>query len=99
MKGKTFFLLFILYEKNFFKHLCFISMYGVLSTLSEYMYFYISKNISSYNFLLVFEIIESFQCVLKKLNITVPKKGIILFTVNLLKNAETVAIFDINGCE
>ena len=30
-------------QRNFFKHMCFISMYGLLNTLSEYTYFYISK--------------------------------------------------------
>ena len=37
-------------------------MYGVLNILSENTYFHISKNIISYNFLLVFEIAESLQC-------------------------------------
>ena len=37
----------------------------VLNTLSEYTYFYISKHITSYTFLLDFKIVESFQCVLK----------------------------------
>ena len=47
------------------KHMCFISMYSVLNTLSEYTYFYISKNITSYTYLLVSKIIESIQCILK----------------------------------
>ena len=34
--------------------------------LAEYTYFYISKNITSYNFLLVFKIVKSFQFILKK---------------------------------
>ena len=33
-------------------------MYSVLNTLSEYAYFYISKNITSYTFLLVSKIVE-----------------------------------------
>ena len=33
-------------------------MYSVLNTLSEYTYFYISKNITSHTFLLVFKITE-----------------------------------------
>ena len=53
------------YLKDIFKHLCFISMYSVLNTLSEYTYFYISKNITSYTFLLVFKIVESLQCILE----------------------------------
>ena len=40
-------------------------MFSVLNTLSEYTFFYISKNISSYTFLIVFKIIESLQCILK----------------------------------
>ena len=39
-------------------------MYSVWNTLSEYTYFYISKNITSYTFLLVFKIVESLQCIL-----------------------------------
>ena len=40
-------------------------MYSVLDTLSEYTYFYILKNITSYTFLLVFKIVESPQCILE----------------------------------
>ena len=40
-------------------------MYRVLNTLSEYANFYISKNITSFTSLLVFEIVESLQCILK----------------------------------
>ena len=43
------------FRRNFFKHLCFISMYSVLNTLLEYTYFYIPENISLYTFLLVFK--------------------------------------------
>ena len=45
--------------------MCFISMYSVLNTLSEWTNFYISKNITSYTFLLVFKIVKSFQSNLK----------------------------------
>ena len=31
-------------RRKIFKHLCFILMYCVLNTLSEYRYFYVSKN-------------------------------------------------------
>ena len=44
--------------------MCFISMYSVLNKLSEYTYFYISKNITSYTFV-VFKIIKSCHCILK----------------------------------
>ena len=40
-------------------------MYIVSNTLSEYTYFYISKNITSCTFLYVFKIFESLQCILK----------------------------------
>ena len=36
-------------------------MYGVLNTLSEYTHFYISKNITSYTFLLVFKTSKVFS--------------------------------------
>ena len=42
-------------------------MCSVLNTLSEYTYFYISKNITSYTFLLVSKIVESLQCILTAL--------------------------------
>ena len=41
-------------------------MYSVLNALSEYTYFYISKNITSHTFLIVLKIVESRQCILKK---------------------------------
>ena len=40
-------------------------MYSVLDKLSEYVYFYTTKNIISYSFLLVFKIVESLRCILK----------------------------------
>ena len=39
-------------------------MSSVLNKLSEYKYFYISKNITSYTLLVVFKIVESLQCIL-----------------------------------
>ena len=42
-------------------------MYSVLNTLSEYTNFYISKNIISYNFLLVFKIVENLQRIFKEI--------------------------------
>ena len=41
-------------------------MYRVLNTVSEYTSFYISKNITSYNFSFVFKIVKSRQCILNK---------------------------------
>ena len=38
-----------------------MSMYNVLNRVSDYTYFYISKNITSYTFLFVFKFVESFQ--------------------------------------
>ena len=37
-------------------------MYRVLNTPPEYTYFYVSKNITSYTFV-VFKIVESLQCI------------------------------------
>ena len=51
--------------KGIFLYLCFISMYSVLNTLSEYIYFYISKNITSYTFFFV--IVESLHCIYKRI--------------------------------
>ena len=39
-------------------------MHCVLNILSEYTYFYISKNSTSYTFFLLFKIVESLQCIL-----------------------------------
>ena len=42
-------------------------MYGVFNTISEYTYFYISKNIAVYTLLLLaFKIVKSIQCILNK---------------------------------
>ena len=64
-KNEGIFCTFYFVRKKFFQHLCFILMYSVLNTRSEYTYFYISKNITSYTFLLVLKIVESRQCILK----------------------------------
>ena len=64
-KKRAFFVPFI-FPKEIF-NICFISMYSVLNTLSEYTYFYISKNMTSYTFLLVLKIVESLQCILNPL--------------------------------
>ena len=49
--------------KSVFYHLCFISMYSVLNTLSEYTYFYISKAITSYTLFTCFKTVENVQCI------------------------------------
>ena len=52
--------------RKLFKHLRFISMFSILNTLSKYTHFYISKNNTSYAFLLVSKIIEDLlQYILK----------------------------------
>ena len=51
-------------RRKFFKNLWFISMHSVLNTLSEYTYFYKSKNITSYMLLLTLKLVESLQCIL-----------------------------------
>ena len=43
-------------------------MYSVLNTLTEYTYFYISKNITSYTLLLVFKIVVGLQCILNSIS-------------------------------
>ena len=43
-----------------------MSMYEILIALSQYTYFYISKNIISYTFFLVFKIVENLQCIIKQ---------------------------------
>ena len=45
-----------------FEHLCLITMYSVLNTISEYTRLYLSENITSYTFLFVFKIVESLLC-------------------------------------
>ena len=69
----------------------FISMYRVLNTLSEYTHFYISKNITSSAFVVIFKIVESLQCIFnntysffKELLSGVPQGsilGLILFNI------------------
>ena len=55
-------------SNEIFQHLCFVSMYRVLNTPSEYTYFYISKKIfvHFYTFVFVLKIVESFQCILNR---------------------------------
>ena len=55
-------------RRKVFKHLCFISMYSVLNKFSVYIYIYIlvhiKKALRHTILLLVFKIVESFQCIL-----------------------------------
>ena len=46
--------------------MCFISMYSVLKTLSEFTYFYISKKLFHTPLQLVSKIVESLQCILNR---------------------------------
>ena len=62
-KKKRAFLYRFFCPKNVFQHFCFIS--SVLNALSEYTYFYISKNITSFTFLCIFKVVKSLQCILK----------------------------------
>ena len=59
-KKRDFFVLFILSEGN----ICFISMYSVLNKLSEYIYFYIWRNITSFFFVACL-IVKNRQCIVK----------------------------------
>ena len=47
----------IKFEESFF-NICDLSQNNVLNKLSEYIYFYISKNITSYTFLLAFKFLK-----------------------------------------
>ena len=58
-------------------------MYSVLNKLSEFAYFYISKNIASCSFLLVFKTIESLQCIFND------KKNIGMVVKTLQENVST----------
>ena len=44
-------------------------MYGVLNTLSEHTYFYVSKTLVYTFFLLVFKIAKNLQCIFKSNNL------------------------------
>ena len=54
-------------------------MYSVLNKLSEYIYFYIPKNITLYIFVLVFKIVESLEGDIKEHNPKVCNKDIKIF--------------------
>ena len=62
-KKRAFFVPFILPEGTFF-NICVLSQF-IAHSLSEFTYFYISENITSYTLLPVFKTIESLQCILK----------------------------------
>ena len=53
-KKRVHFLQHLFCAKEFLFNIRFISMYKVLNKLSEYIYFYISKNITSYAFVACF---------------------------------------------
>ena len=52
-------------QKKFFSHLCFTSVYSVLNKLSEYTYFYISKNIALCTFYLFLKPSKAFSVIFK----------------------------------
>ena len=77
-------------------------MYSVLKTLSKYTYFYISKDITSYTFWLVFEIFESIQCILKEILLyssfvksfdTVRKRKLYQLMLSLALNVQIPVLF------
>ena len=49
--------------------MCIISIYSVFNAFSEYIYFCISKKITSFTILLVFKIAKSAQCILKSIKV------------------------------
>ena len=62
-RKKSEFLYRLFCPKETFLTACFISMYSVLTTLSEYTYFYILKKNYFIYFLLASKIVESLQCI------------------------------------
>ena len=58
----------IYFARRKFFNICFISMYSVLNTFSQYICFYISKNITSLYLLLVLKTFESRKCILNKVS-------------------------------
>ena len=74
-----------------YRLLCFISIYSVLHTLSEYTYFYISKNITSYTFLLVLKNVESPFSVSLRKNILLHniKKHYFILIINQSQSIKT----------
>ena len=63
-KKRAFFVTFISFEGNFF-NICVLSQY-IVYWIHLYISFHISKNITSYTFLLVFKIVKRLKCILKK---------------------------------
>ena len=51
--------------KGFFFKICFMLMYSALNTLSEYIYFYITKTLLHTLLLLILKIVERLQSSLK----------------------------------
>ena len=63
-KKEDIFCTFFLFKGNF-SNICFIWMHSVLNTLSEYTYFYMSKNITSYTFCLSLKLSKALSVSLK----------------------------------
>ena len=64
-KEDTFWTSYFVWRK-FLEHLCFISIYSSLNTLSEYKYFTYQKSLLYPLLLLVFKIVKRLQCILNK---------------------------------
>ena len=56
-----------------------------MNTLSEYTYFYIHKNITSYTFLLIFKIVERLQSILNTKQNTVKERIHLLLFIKCIK--------------
>ena len=82
-KKRAFSVLFFFSEWNFFNIYVLSQCIVHWRDFSEYTYFYITKNITSYTFLLVFKIVESLQCVLNTF-------FILIFFAPLAKSVSTV---------
>ena len=77
-KKEGIFVPFILPKENLFLNLCFIPMYGILNTLENILILL--------EMLLVFKIVESLQCILKKTNHFLRKILLQLIKVTPLAN-------------
>ena len=65
-KKSAFFATIIFVWRIFFSNICVLSQCVVCWINFENIYFYILKNITSYDFLFAFNIAESLQCIFKK---------------------------------
>ena len=75
-------------KRNFLRFVFYLNISSILNTLSEYTYFYISKNNTS--LLLVFKIVESLHCIFNAVFIFFFSEQLFLTDVSLV--SEEVAL-------